>query len=185
MGRCYHASKTKGLKLINPHNSTHEKAYVYAVKNKLYALLFMSGLGGDLTCSIFEDTTLKRPAVCERFKGALDLRFRHVTGSIYTLDDSTFLENQTQWHEEIVSEKKCAVIHEMVIEDLYDTLIELEVLGELKIFRYPERPSEIPEDDGDLVMRGKRWYQTFGDKIIEDFNKYHPNLVSSIFEERE
>ena len=36
----YHASSEAGLRLLEPHISTHGKAYVYAINNKITALCF-------------------------------------------------------------------------------------------------------------------------------------------------
>ena len=36
----YHASKIRGMRTIEPHISTHGKAYVYAIRNQVTAVCF-------------------------------------------------------------------------------------------------------------------------------------------------
>ncbi|MBQ8798669.1 MAG: hypothetical protein IJZ55_03775 [Lachnospiraceae bacterium] len=39
----YHVSSKMGLKTIQPHVSTHKKAYVYAIENMVTGILFGAG----------------------------------------------------------------------------------------------------------------------------------------------
>lgn len=176
----YHASKTQGLTLIKPSISTHGKMWVYATKDVTMAALFLSGKGGDLTCAVGRDIETGIPYVCERFAGAFDYRYANVSGSIYVLPSETFMENKTQWEEEVVSESEVTPVEEIKINDVKRFLIELSDNGRLKIFFYPNRPLEIPDDDEDLVCRGIIWTRKWGEKILESFRKYHPHLISRI-----
>ncbi len=38
----------------------------------------------------------------------------------------------------------------------------------------------IPDNDEDLVERGIVWTRQFGDRILEDIRKFHPNLLERV-----
>ena len=174
----YHASETRGLTSLKPSVSTHEEGWVYATKDIVMAALFLSGKGGDLTCAVGRDGDI--PYVCERFVGAFNYRDANVSGLIYVLPSETFMENKTQWEEEIVSESEVTPVEEMSIDDVKRFLIEQSNNGRLKILFYPNRIAEIPDDDEDLVYRGIIWTSKRGETALEGFRKYHPHLISRI-----
>jgi len=174
----YHALETQGLTLIKPSFSTHGERWVYATKDIVMAALFLSGKGGDLTCAVGREGDI--PYVCERFVGAFDYRYANVSGSIYVLPSETFIENETQWEEEVVSESEVTPVEEMRIDDVKGFLIEQSDNGKLKILFYPNRIAEIPDDDEDLVYRGIIWTRKMGEIILENFRKYHSHLISRI-----
>lgn len=174
----YHASSIKGLTLIKPSISTHGERWVYATKDIVMAALFLSNKGGDLTCAVGREDGV--PYICERFHGAFDYRYANVSGSIYILPSQTFIENKTQWEEEVVSESEVTPLQEIKINDVKTYLIDLSKNSKLKIFLYPDRPDEIPDDDEDLVCRGIIWTRKWGDGVLKDFKKYHPNLILRI-----
>ncbi|MCL0079699.1 hypothetical protein M1O19_06995 [Dehalococcoidia bacterium] len=174
----YHASETQGLTLLKPSVGTHRERWVYATKDIVMAALFLSGKGGDLTCAVGRDGDI--PYVCERFVGAFDYRYANVSGSIYVLPSETFMENKTQWDEEVVSESEVTPAEEIRIDDVKGFLIEQSNNGRLKILFYPNRTADIPGDDEDLVYRGIIWTRKMGEPLLEDFRKYHPHLISRI-----
>ena len=174
----YHASETQGLTLLKPSVGTHGERWVYATKDIVMAALFLSGKGGDLTCAVGRDGDI--PYVCERFVGAFDYRYANVSGSIYVLPSETFMENKTQWDEEVVSESEVTPAEEIRIDDVKGFLIEQSNNGRLKILFYPNRTADIPGDDEDLVYRGIIWTRKMGEPLLEDFRKYHPHLISRI-----
>ena len=176
----YHSSETQGLALLKPSVSTHGERWVYATKDIVMAALFLSRKGGDLTCAVGRDIESDIPYVCERFAGAFDYRYANVSGSIYVLPSETFMENKTQWEEEVVSESEVTPVEEMRIDDVKGCLIQQSDNGRLKILFYPNRIAEIPDDDEDLVYRGVIWTRKMGERMLENFRKYHPHLISRI-----
>ena len=174
----YHSSEIRGLTLLKRSVSTHGEKWVYATKDIVTAALFLSGKGGDLTCAVGRDGDI--PYVCERFVGAFDYRYANVSGSVYVLPSETFMENKTQWEEEVVSESEVTPAKEMRIDDLKGFLTEQSDNGKLNILFYPNRIAEIPDDDEDLVYRGIIWTRKKGEIILDDFRKYHPHLISRI-----
>ncbi|MBC7222493.1 hypothetical protein H5T56_05895, partial [Candidatus Bipolaricaulota bacterium] len=144
------------------------------------AALFLSGTGGDLTCAVDREKETGLPYVCERFPGAFEHRYAGVQGSIYVLPAETFLEGQTGWEEEVVSPVAVAPIDEILVDDAAAYIRSLQDQGRLRIYFYPSRPPEIPEDDEDLVMRGIVWTRAFGERVLEEFIRYHPHLIDRI-----
>lgn len=61
--KVYHASSKQGLKKIIPHESTHEKKWVYATKNLVMSAVFLGRLGGDFTCSVGRDLETRSPPI--------------------------------------------------------------------------------------------------------------------------
>lgn len=95
LDRVYHGSQVQGLKVIRPHRSTQGKRWVYATKDPVLAACFLGNRGGDFTCAVGRDTVTGKPFICERFKGAFELRYRGVRGSIYVLPGDIFREGET------------------------------------------------------------------------------------------
>lgn len=56
--------------------------------------------------------------------------------SIYEVKDEGFQRGMTGWSSELVCENEAEVVNEIVIEDLYQRLLEEEQKGNLKIHRY-------------------------------------------------
>ena len=146
------------------------------------AACFLGNRGGDFTCSVGRDPEMGKPFICERFRGAFELRYRGVRGSIYVLPGETFLEGRTPWEEEVVSPVPVVPIREIRVPDAAEYLLELEREGELLIVRYPRKIAGIPEDDEDLVYRAVVWYRRFGPEVLRELERYHPHLVPRVEE---
>ena len=144
--------------------------------------LFLSHIGGDLTCAVGRDDESGLPYACERFAGAFDHRYRGKSGSIYVLLSDGFVEGKTKWSEEVVREEAVAPIEEIFVEDTYQYLLDFVDAGRLLLSRFPDRKSVIPDDDEDLVIRGITWSRRFGDNVLSEFRKYHPHLVPRILQ---
>lgn len=176
----YHSSQRQGLEVIEPKESTHGEKWVYATKDLAASAVFLSGIGGDFTCSIGRDPLADKIYVCERFAGALDYRYKGKAGSIYTLPADSFEENRTQWEEEVVSQSAVKPIAESRIHDAQEYLLNLKREGKLIIKCYPDKIANIPSDDEDLVQRGIHWTNKFGNRILEQIKFYHSHLLERV-----
>ena len=179
----YHGSTTHGIKSLVPHKSTHG-TYVYATENKLIATVMSRKYGGDLMYA-FGSCDRKVYDLVERIPHAFDKMF-DTDFSIYSLDAS-FFKNIGTGFNEVVSEEEVPVIKEEVYSDLWDEINKYADAGLIKIYRYPDRPEYIPEDDSDLVEKAKRAYERKSDekeKIGELARVifYHPNIEEQIRE---
>lgn len=116
----YHASKQAGLKELRPQVSTHGKAYVYAIKSRLTALLF--GAPKD-DFDILMDESNGTPVIYECYPKALKSVYGGKSCSLYGLSEDDFLTNQTGWAPELVCERVVPVVCEETIENIYEELI--------------------------------------------------------------
>lgn len=176
----FHASSQRGLKVIEPKESTHKKAWVYATKDISTSALFM-GNNFDFICQTGIESG--KPYIFERFAGALDLAYKDKRGSIYKLNGTNFKAGHTSWSAELVSERPENVIEEISISDVLKFLYQLEMKGKLKIYQYPKTPTHVPNDKSDLVKKAVQWTIDFGNKTLDDVKKYHPDILNRVLEE--
>ncbi len=117
----YHVSRTGNLKVIEPKISTHNKAYVYALRNLHTALLF--GAEKDDFDFILDEINGK-PRIYECYPNAFKEIYSEKSCSIYELEETGFRQNMTDWKPELVSEQAVEVIKEIKVTNLYDILME-------------------------------------------------------------
>ncbi len=130
----YHISQTSGLKILKPHRSTHQKAYVYAIENLVTGLLFGAKQDDfDFVIDTGEDGI---PIIFECYPEAFQTIYRGKSCSIYEVEESGFQRGMTSWSPELVCEYEVPVISETVVSDLYQRLCEEERAGRLIIHRY-------------------------------------------------
>ncbi len=178
----YHASRSQGLTLIKPSTSTHNRKWVYATRDIAVAAAFLSPVGGDFTCAIGRDHETGRMFVCERFQGAFDLRYEGVSGSIYVLPGELFMEAETHWDEEVISEHPIRPIREIRVANVKEYLLSLADEEKLILRSYPDKMPGIPDDDEDLVYRAAIWHKPFGEKVLEQVKMFHPALLSRVLQ---
>ena len=157
MGYVYHGSKIHGLTELIPHESTHG-TYLYATEDKNIATI-MSQRCGDNQVYSFHIVEGKYVLI-ERIPHAFDKMF-DTSCSIYTLDDSTFKNMHTGFNE-VLSEERVKVLKEERIDYLMDKINEMVNEGLIEMYRYPNRPEFVPEDDHDLI-----------DMMYDRINKYN------------
>ena len=149
MGILYHGSSVSGLKKLEPRKSTHG-TYVYATKYEELAILFMRKCGDDLTYTLYRDNQDGPWKLIERVPNAFKTMYSNES-SLYTVPDTTFKDIHTGFSE-LVSTSEVETLSETRIPNVYDKVKELESSGKVEIYRFPNRPNVIPEDDSDLVM---------------------------------
>lgn len=130
----YHVSQKAGLKVLQPHVSTHKKAYVYAIENRVTGMLF--GAPKDDFDFILSTDSDYNPAVYECYPNAFRSIYEGKSCSVYQVNEAGFQRGKTSWSAELVCEHEVEVINEIVIEDLYQRLLEEERKGGLRIYRY-------------------------------------------------
>ena len=117
----YHASQQSGIKELVPHVSTHEKKYVYAINNRLMAILF--GAPKD-DFDLLIDEVNGKPAIFECYPNALRKIYHEKACYLYVVNEEDFLSNQTGWKPELVCEHSVPVVSEEKIENIYDRIID-------------------------------------------------------------
>lgn len=131
--------------------------------------------------STIEDNGNKVIILIERYENALNEIYANKDGYIYTLDGITFEEGKTGYGEEVVSEKEVRVIGCEKIQNILLEILNYENVGKIKIFRYPDRPKFIPDDNSDLIRKALAFFNNSGDKSVIDYCiKKHPYLKSEL-----
>lgn len=116
----YHASRQTGIKELIPQMSTHGKKYVYAISNRLTAILF-GAPKDDFDILVYE--TNGKPVIYECYPNALKKIYFEKSCSVYELNEDGFLLNQTNWESELVCEHTVPVVNEERIENIYEEII--------------------------------------------------------------
>ncbi len=176
----YHGSPISGLTYIEPRISTHGKKYVYATKDKALALVFLQKHNDYLTnISYTDDGKLE---LTERVVDVFKDIFKGKSGFLYYLDSTNFLEGQTSFSPEVVSEVTEQVLHCDTISCCYAKLQEMALNNEIVFYTYPDRPDYIPKDDSDLIRKTKLFIEHSNNKeeIIQYAIDKHPHLKSEI-----
>lgn len=147
-GFVYHGSPADDLEIINPKVSTHNKKCVYASPERVVALLFMGKGHGDLDTMI--GCINGELTLVERREGVFDDLYNQ-SGYLYTLDGSTFEHYDFLWSKEVISYEEVKVIKKEVIENIMDSILQEAANGNIKVYHYPDRPSNVPLDNSDLI----------------------------------
>lgn len=179
----YHGSKTHNIIELIPHESTHGD-FVYATPDKTIAIVMAGKYGNDSIYTFGRNDKSKPYNLVERIPGAFDKMYSN-DFSLYYLDANKFKNIHTGFNE-VVCEHSVKVLKEEQYDNVFDVLKQLETDGLLKIYRYPERPEYIPEDDSDIIEKLEHYINDIG-KSINDLNiEYwifrHPNIENEIRE---
>ncbi len=129
----YHASPQSGIKELVPQTSTHGKKYVYAINNRLTAILF--GAPKD-DFDILLDEVDEKPAIFECYPNALRKIYFEKTCYLYVLNKEGFLSNQTGWEPELVCEHSVPVVSEEKIENIYTVIMDSIHVGDCIFHAY-------------------------------------------------
>ena len=181
MGVLYHGSSVSGLKKLEPRKSTHG-TYVYATKYEELAVLFSGRCGDDLTYTLYRDNQDGPWKLVERVPNAFEKMYSNES-SLYTIPDTTFEDIHTGFSE-LVSKSEVETLSETHISKVYDKVNELANLGKIELYRYPNRPNVISNDDNDLIMKEIKQHERSHKKLTKlSFKRLlllHPNLLESI-----
>ncbi len=131
----YHTSSKGGIKVLQPHISSHKKPYIYALNNMVTSLIFGAN-HSDFDFIIDEENGI--PVIFECYPKAFEEIFKGKSCYIYEVHEKGFKNNITGWEPEFVSENPVKTEKEAYISDLYAKLIEEENRGNLKINFYED-----------------------------------------------
>lgn len=175
----YHSSKIQWLKTIEPRVSTHGNCWVYAMEKPEYCLMFLGNHSDIINQTGFIDGI---PYIVERFEGSLEYAFKNKIGSIYTLEGTDFKAGMTTFNRELVCDHSCVVLEEQKIEDALKDILQLEIEGKIKIYRYPNLPSWMPADKSDLIEKVVEWAKKPGSIILETVKEFHPDILGEVIQ---
>lgn len=134
----YHVSSTRGIKVLEPRESTHKRPYVYAIENLVTGLLFGTK-HDDFDFCISTDENGK-PHIYECYPRAFEIIYSGKSCSVYEVEEDGFLRGMTGWSVELVSESPVPVQKETFIPDLHCRLLEEQTAGNLEIHLFSEEP---------------------------------------------
>lgn len=180
MTNLYHGSSISGMKQLEPHISTHGN-FLYATRSKELAIIFSNRAGDDMTFSLFRTSAQEPWQLVERIPNGFPIMFEN-SASIYTIDDKSFSDIHTGF-DEVVSKVPTTVLNEERIPNVYQKIQELGETGAIAIYRYPNRPKEIPQDDSDLLAKVSRNGTLPIDQVAR-LLFLHPNLLDQVNELR-
>lgn len=179
----YHGSSNGNIDILNAQKSTHQKKCIYASDNKVVALLFTGKGNRNLDTRI--SSVNGKPELVERRLGVLE-KLYNKEGYLYELDGSTFEHYDYLWSLEVISfEEKIKPINRIYYSNILNELMEEEKKGNLIIYRYPNRPKDMPLDNSDLIEKYIQFekegltgsismllkiYPKFSEKIAEKIN---------------
>lgn len=180
MDYVYHGSPVEGLTFIEPRKSTHGNNWVYATKNKAVAIIHSQKWNDYIFNESYHSKI--QLELTERLPNAFEEIYKGKKSFLYYLNSANFLEGQTSFTEEVISEKKEQIIKCEVIEDTYNKLCEMEEKREVILYRYPNRPGYIPIDDSDLISHTKFFLEHGHDRkgIIDYAIEKHPKLKDAL-----
>lgn len=134
----YHVSPVAGIKTLEPHLSSHGKAYVYAIADRSVGLVFGARCDDFDFCVNTEDDGVTELVEC--YPGALERVYRGQACTVYTVDETDFQQGKTGWNPELVCDHSVPVLGEESVPDLYTALLAEEAQGRLRIQRYQANP---------------------------------------------
>ena len=176
----YHVSQKAGLKILQPHVSTHKKAYVYAINNMVTGMLF-GAKQDDFDFIICTDENDK-PMIYECYPDALRNIYQGKGCSVYELSVEGFQRGMTSWDPELVCACEVEVLREIVVNDLYVRLLEEEQRGNLEIHRYEFCDEYRKKISSHIVDRLIRFEVDLSKCPEEDerFSTYYRDIVRAL-----
>lgn len=182
----YHGSQNGDIKELTARMSTHQKLCIYATSYQVVALINSAPKGHrdlDIIVSSVDgmiELVERRPGV---FKNLFDNK-----GYIYELDGETFSHYDYLWSKEVISfEKAIKPLNKITIDNILVELEKEEKQGNIKIFRYPNRPENIPLDNSDLIEKYIKYEESGLTGAISELIAVYPEFkerVSKILEEK-
>lgn len=174
----YHGSPNGSVEVLRSHKSTHQKECIYATDNKVVALLFMAKGNGDLDTRI--SNVNGQPELVERRSGVLE-RLYNRDGYLYELDGTTFEHYDYLWSLEVISfEKEIKPLRKIYYPNILDAIMDEEKKKNIIIYRYPDRPLDMPLDNSDLIERYISFEEQGIKGAVADLLRVYPEFLSDV-----
>lgn len=182
----YHGSSIGDIKELVANYSTHQKKCIYATDNIGVAMLFTARGNKDLDTVKLYDNEI--PIIVERRPGIFNELYNR-PGYIYELDGSTFNHHDYLWEPEVISfEESIKPLNVIYYENIMDAMYEEEKNNRMIIYKYPNRPTNIPLDNSDLIDEyisfEKQGIKGAIDKLIEVYPEFTDIVKERLNEKR-
>ncbi len=176
----YHGSPNGDIEVLTAHKSTHQKNCIYATDNKAVALLFMGKGKGDLDTRI--SNVDGKAELVERRPGVLKSLYSKA-GYLYELDGTTFNHYDYLWSLEVISfESEIKPIKKTFYPNILEAIIEEEKKGNITIYRYPDRPLDMPLDNSDLIEKYIGFERQGLKGAVDDLLEVYPEFLDVVKE---
>ncbi len=164
----YHASRTEGIKILEPRISNHHRPLVYFSKKRENVLVYLSnaiqkfclengfenpGVWTKWAAYGFDPGGIQR--IEEYYPGATEETFKGVSGYIYSASDVKDCGFEVKIPDAVTSDKPVEVISCEFVPDAYEAILEAEKAGLVRILRYK-----------DVTPKGHEWIKN---TIREEF----------------
>ena len=162
----YHASKVKGLSVLEPNVSMHEKPLVYLSRKRQNVLIYLSNAiekfyreSGFVYDGVYqkwgpygfdEDGIIR---IEEYYPDALRSSMQGESGYIYSIKEAKLSDFDTGICDVVVSEKTVRVDGCEYVEDAYEAILEAEEKGLLRILRYEDLTDQKKQWINETVRR--------------------------------
>lgn len=175
----YHGSPNGSIEKFIPNKSTHQKECIYATDNKIVAMLYMAKWT-DLDIRL--SNVSGKPELVERREGILKTLYNQ-SGYLYELDGTTFSHYDDLWSLEVISfEKVLTPLNKNYYPNILDAILKEEQKGNIVIFRYPNRPKDVPLDNSDLINKFVEFEKKGLKGAIGHLLKIYPEFTSRVEE---
>lgn len=118
---------------------------------KKLAIIFFGKYDNDYTYTIYRNNDYEPWQLVEKIPEGFQAIFQN-SASIYTLDDVTFQNICTGFHE-VVSEVTFNTTNEEYLGNVYTVIPQLASDDKIQLYLYPNRPKEIPQDNSDFIVK--------------------------------
>lgn len=175
--KVYHGSSNGNIEKLVPHKSTHQKEGVYGTEHKVVAMLYMANWSDlDLRVSNISG----KPEVVERREGVLKELYDK-SGYLYELDSSTFSHYDYLWSLEVISfASEIIPLNKIYYSNILQAILEEEKKENIIIFRYPNRPKNMPLDNSDLIDKFVGFEKGDLKGAVNDLLKVYPEFKSRV-----
>lgn len=179
----YHGSSNGNIQQLEARVSTHQKECIYATDNKAVAMMFMGRGNGDLdTVKYYEDGI---PVLVERRPNVFN-KLYNKAGYIYELPSESFKHYDYLWLPEVISfEKTIKPIKVEYHENILNSLEKEAKKNNLKLYKYPNRPSYIPLDNSDLVEKYIKFEKAGIKNAVKSLLDVYPEFEKIVYEKLE
>lgn len=171
----YHGTNIPNLKAILPNRS----GYVHATPHLAFALIFASRERNSLIGKWHIRNGI--PYFCERKEGIIDRLFEGIPANIYVLDGKNFIQKEGMERYEYVSDKEEKVIDEIVVDNIKESLLEIQNKGEFQFIDYKDREKYFPNIDKETSDFAIAIGNKYGvERAINDCKKWNPELIETV-----
>ncbi len=136
----------------------------------------------DYSFSIGRDAGSDIYYLCERIDNATEKELNGLTVTFFQLEHNKTITSKLNWMEGIYIKTLPEKSNQVKKMSLYDYLMTSAQAKSLVIFRFPQKPLGIPQDDHDLVERAIIQHHMYGPSALTKIASYHPDLYDKVMQ---